>query len=66
MWEYINASMQDDYLCCQESANTARSALDEQVVHHRIMDNNLSRSMASFKDARSLALLRYVFNYRNM
>jgi hypothetical protein len=66
MWEYINASMQDDYLCCQEAADTAKSALREQVVHHKVMDKHIYRSKASFKDADSLALLQYVSNCRNM
>ena len=67
IWEYINASMQEDYLCClQESADKAQSALNERTVHRQAINKLLSRSKASFKDADSLALLQYVCNWMDM
>ena len=67
MWEYINASMQEDYLCClQESADKAQSALDERTVHRQAMKELLNKSKAGYKDADSLALLQYVCNWTAM
>jgi hypothetical protein len=64
--EYIRASMQDDCLCCQASADKAQSALDERMVHQQAMQRLLLRSKVSFKDPDSLALLQYVSNCINM
>ena len=64
--EYITASMDEDYLCCQESADTAQSALNERIVHRQAIRRLFFRSNASFQDADSLALLQYVSNYMNL
>lgn len=67
IWEYINASMKDDYLCCRpESADRAQNALDERIVHRQAMYKLLHRSKAGFTDADSLALLQYLSNWMNM
>ena len=64
MWEYINVSTKDDYLCCQpESADKAQIARDERIIHREAMYRLLRRSKASFKDAPSLSLLQYISNW---
>ena len=58
IWEYINATMEEDYLCCPESADTAQSALDERIVHRQAIRKLLFKSSISFQDTDSLALLK--------
>jgi hypothetical protein len=64
--EYIKVSMEEDYLCCPQSANTAQSSLGERIVHRQAMRRLFFKSNATFKDADSLALLQYISNYINM
>ncbi|KAJ9637085.1 hypothetical protein H2204_005009 [Knufia peltigerae] len=66
MWEYINASQQGDFLCCRDSAETAKRALDERLVHRQAMRNLFSRSSATFQDVDSIHLLGFVSNYMNV
>lgn len=64
--QYIKVSMEEDYLCCQQSANAAQRSLDETIVHRQAMQRLLVRGGRSFKDTNSLALLQYVSNCINM
>ncbi len=66
MWDYINASMQNDYLCCPDSADKARSALEERIVHQQAIRRLFLKSSARFHDADNLALWRYVSNCMDM
>ncbi|KAI9739983.1 MAG: hypothetical protein M1818_005039 [Claussenomyces sp. TS43310] len=67
IWEYINASQQDDDVCCSlESADTAQSAPKERIVHQQAMRQLFLKSKVRSRDADSLALLQYVSNYMNM
>jgi hypothetical protein len=60
--EYINASMQDYSLCCQDSADIAHRALDERLVHRQALYRLLLKSSSCCTDAEGLALLQYVSN----
>jgi hypothetical protein len=66
IWDYINASMRHDYLCCQESADVAYAALDERIVHRQAMHRLFLKSFAGIQDAVGLALLQYISNSINM
>lgn len=66
IWDYINASMRADYLCCQASAQIAQRALDERTVHRLAMRRLFVKSLASAQDPDSFALLQYVSNCMNM
>jgi hypothetical protein len=65
MLEYINVSGLEDFLCC-EFAHIAHSAHEERTVHWNAMRKLFYKSNASFQDAESLTLLRYVSNCMNM
>jgi hypothetical protein len=66
VWDYIMATMRDDYLCCPASADKAESALDERIVHRQALCRLFIKSYSNFRDAESLALLQYVANCINM
>ena len=67
IWEYINASMKEDYICClPESASKAQIALEERIFHRQALHKLLRGSRTSFKDSDSLALLEYVSNWMDM
>jgi hypothetical protein len=61
--EYINTELDGKLLCCSlESAEKARNALEEQVVHRHAMRRILSKSNGNIQDVKSLALLKYLSN----
>jgi hypothetical protein len=62
VWDYINASMQGSHLCCPESAMRAQSAFNERIIHEEAARKFLTRSHATFQDADSVALFRYISN----
>lgn len=62
IWDYINVSAQEDWLCCTASADTAQQALEERVVHRQAMCRLFSKSNTIYQDASNLALLQYVSN----
>lgn len=64
--EYINATLEEDYLCNQQSAAIAQRSLDEQIVHRQALSKLFLKTSANFQDADSLALLQYISNYINM
>lgn len=64
--EYINATLEEDYLCNQQSAATAQRSLEEQIVHRQALSKLFLKTIANFQDADSLALLQYISNYINM
>jgi hypothetical protein len=67
VWEYLHASVKDDFQCCSpEAAERAHIALEERTVHRLAMCRLLVKCRANFKDADSLAFLRYVSNYVDM
>ena len=64
--EYIRVSMEENYLCCQESADAAQSSLDERIVHRQAIQRLFLESEGQFQDVTSLELLQYVSNCINM
>jgi hypothetical protein len=66
MWDYLIASMQDDNICCPESAETAQRALHERILHRHATRRLFDSSSARHQDAESATLLRYVSNCMNM
>ena len=66
MWDYLMASMQDNYLCSPESAETAQRALHERMVHRQATRRHFVHTKVGFQDADSVALLRYISNCINM
>jgi hypothetical protein len=66
IWEYINASVTEDYLCCADSADTAKRALSEQTIHQQAMYRLFLKSNACYQDAHSVSLLLFISNYINM
>ncbi|KAK5054545.1 hypothetical protein LTR84_001436 [Exophiala bonariae] len=66
MWDYLIASMQDDNVCCPESAETAQRALKERTLHRQATRRLFDTSSESYLDAESTTLLRYVSNWMNI
>lgn len=66
MWDYLILSMKDDAICCPESAETARRALYERILHLKATRRLFDSSSARYRDAKSTTLLRYVSNCMNM
>ena len=64
--EYIRVSTEENYLCCQESADAAESSLDERNIHQQAIQRLFLGSEGQFQDIKSLALLKYVSNCINM
>lgn len=64
--DYINATLEVDYLCNRQSAAIAQCSLEEQIVHRQALSKLFLKTSAKFQDADSLALLRYISNYINM
>jgi hydroxymethylpyrimidine pyrophosphatase-like HAD family hydrolase len=64
--EYIDATLEEDYLCNEQSAVIAHCSLEEQIVHRHALSKMFLKTSASFQDADSLALLQYISNYINM
>ena len=62
--EYIKVSTQEDFLCCSASADTAKHALEERIIHRRAMRKLFSKSTASSGKADKLA--QYISNSMNM
>jgi hypothetical protein len=63
VWEYIIASVKDDFICgCPESAEKAQSAAEERVIHRHAIHKLLLKSLSSFQDTDSFAFLNYVSN----
>jgi hypothetical protein len=67
VWEYLHASMKDDFnCCCPEYAEIAQIALEERIVHREAMCRLLINSRANLQEAESLAFLHYISNSVNM
>lgn len=66
MREYIDVSMEEGYLCCQDSANTAQVALEERIIHRQAVRNLLLKKSTGPQDTDNPAILEYVTNYLNM
>ena len=64
--EYLIASMQDDCLCCPDSAETAQRNLRERNIHRRAMRRLLADSSTIYRDADNFSLLQYVSRRMNM
>ncbi|KAL6886844.1 hypothetical protein GGI43DRAFT_275340 [Trichoderma evansii] len=64
--EYINATLEEDHLCNQESAAIVQCSLEEQIVHRQALSKLFLKTSAKFQDADSLALLQYISNYINI
>lgn len=64
--EHIDATLEEDYLCNEQSAAIAQCSLEEQIVHRHALAKLFLKTSANFQDADSLALLQYISNYINM
>lgn len=64
--EYIDATLEEDYLCNEQSAAIGQCSLEEQIVHRHALSKLFLKTSANFQDADSLALLHYISNYINM
>lgn len=64
--EYINVTLEEDYLCSEESAVVALSSRNEQIVHRHALRRLFLKSNTNLQDGESSALLRYISNYINM
>lgn len=64
--EYIDATLEEDYLCDEQSAAIAQCSLEEQIVHRQALSKLFIKTSAEFQDPDSLALLQYISNYINM
>ena len=63
VWEYNNTELDNGFLCCRpESAEKARKALEERIVHRQAMSRILSKSRGDSQDVESLELLQYLSN----
>ncbi|KAL7892965.1 hypothetical protein HDV64DRAFT_289344 [Trichoderma sp. TUCIM 5745] len=56
--EYIDATLEKDYLCNEQSAAIAQCSLEEQIVHRHALSKLFLKTSANFQDADSLALLQ--------
>ena len=64
--EYINVTLEEDYLCNEESAVVALSSYNEQRLHRQALRRLLLRTKTGFQDGDSIALLQYISNYMKL
>jgi hypothetical protein len=64
--EYINITLEEDYLCSQESAVIALRSLDEQIVHRQALCKLFLKTNTKYRDPDSIALLQYISNHINL
>lgn len=64
--EYINVTLEEVYLCNEESAVAALSSYSEQGVHRQAPRRLFLRTKANFQDGDSIALLQYISNFMKL
>jgi hypothetical protein len=64
--EYIDAALEEDYLCNEQFATIAQCSLEEQIVHRQALSKLFLKTSVKFQDEDSIELLQYISNYINM
>ncbi|KAL7917986.1 hypothetical protein ACQKWADRAFT_324188 [Trichoderma austrokoningii] len=60
---YIDATLEKNCLCNEDSAAIVQCSFEEQIVHRQALYELFLKTSANFRDADSLALLQYISNY---